>query len=70
MEILIGLLIAALICVAICLVAWGIIAIIGQVPIMPAFLKTIITVVVWVVAGLACIVVLIRALSGGMPSLL
>lgn len=64
MELLIALLVAALICAGICLVAWGVLAIIGAIPVMPAFVARIIIVVVWVVAGLACIIVLARALTG------
>lgn len=67
MELLLAILIAALICVAICLVAWAIIAILRLIPVLPPFIRSILVIVVWVVAGLACIGVLIRALSGGSP---
>lgn len=67
-AIFIAIVIALLICAAICLVAWGIIALIRLIPMVPDFIKQILTVVVYVFAGLACILVVIRALSGGLPS--
>jgi len=63
MEILFALLIAVLVCGIICFVAWGITAIVSMFP-APAPVGGIIRVVVWVVAGVACLLVLIRALSG------
>lgn len=65
LELLIAILVAVLICAAICLIAWGILAIIGLIPVMPPFIKSILTIVVWIIAGLACIVVLVSALRGG-----
>lgn len=61
--ILVALLVAVLICAAIAFVAWGIVAILSMVP-FPSPVGRIIYVVVWVVAGLAMIVVLIRTLQG------
>jgi hypothetical protein len=63
MEILLAFLVAVLICAAIGFVAWGIIAILSLVPIPSPFAR-IIQIVVWVVAGVAMVIVLIRALRG------
>ena len=63
MEILIALLVAVLVCAAIGFVAWGIIAILSLVPI-PAPFARILQIVIWVVAGVAIVLVLIRAISG------
>lgn len=63
MEILIALLVAVLICAAIGFVAWGAIAILSMVPI-PAPFGRIIAIVIWVVAGIAIVIVLIRAIQG------
>ena len=63
MEILWALLIAVLVCGIICFVAWGITAILSMLP-APAPIMGIIRIVVWVVAGVACLLVLIRAISG------
>lgn len=61
----IAILVAILICAAICLVAWGLLALIDLIPVLPAFLKRILQIVVYVFAGLFCIVVTIKAISGG-----
>jgi hypothetical protein len=62
-EILIALLVAILVCGIICFVAWGIVAILGMLPI-PAPIGGIIRIVVWLVCGVACLLVLINALRG------
>jgi hypothetical protein len=62
-EILIALLIAALVCVGIAIVAWVIVAVLSMIPI-PAPFGRIVVVVVWAIAGLAMLVVLIRAIQG------
>jgi hypothetical protein len=62
-EILFALLIAVLVCGIICFVAWGIVAILSMLP-APAQIVGIIRIVVWVIAGVACLLVLIRAISG------
>ncbi len=69
MDILLTLLIAVLICGVICFVAWGIVAILSMFPI-PAPIGGIIRVVVWVIAGVACLLVIINALRGGALPLL
>mgnify|MGYP001578878484 CR=1 FL=1 len=65
MDILLRFLVAVLYCVAIGLVAWGVTALIGLIPMLPAFLKSALTILVIVVAGVACIIILVNALSGG-----
>lgn len=64
MEILIAIIIGALICCAIGLLAWGAMALIDVIPILPPFIRTVLRIVVVVIAGLLCIVVLIRAIQG------
>ena len=62
MGILLALLAALLVCAAVCLVIWGIAAVLSM--FVPSPPMNVIRIVLWVVGGIVCIVVLLEALQG------
>ena len=64
MDILVRFLIAVLVCIGISIVAWGIDAILGLIPMLPQFMKSVLRILIVGVAGGVCILIIVSALSG------
>ena len=64
MDILVRFLIAVLVCVGVGIVAWGIDAILGLIPMLPQFMKSVLRILIVVAAGVVCILIIVSTLSG------
>ena len=64
MDILVRFLIAVLVCIGVGIVAWGIDAVLSLIPMVPLFLKSVLHILIIVIAGVVCILIIVSALSG------